>query len=101
MPSRHAVLLASSKPSAILPLLSCKYTAPVTHLDATLTKKSVSIDSKEFAEHVSPLSATLTKNRGRGGANRFNSRKLYGINEPSPRMPGPSPPDRNAALHRA
>jgi hypothetical protein len=36
-----------------------------------------------------------------GPPNLFSSRKLHGINEPSPRMPGLSPRDRNGALHRA
>src|SRR5260370_28129191 len=30
----------------------------------------------------------------------FQCGKRYGISEPSPRRPGPSLPDRNAALHR-
>ena len=36
-----------------------------------------------------------------GPPNLFNSRKLHGINESSPRTPGLSPLNRNAALHPA
>jgi hypothetical protein len=46
-----------------------------------------SLDANTYEEPVLP--------------NLFNSRKLYGINESFRRMPGPSPRDRNAALHRA
>jgi hypothetical protein len=78
-------------------------------------QQSLSVPSKELTEYLSPVDATLTKNPGEGcrlwltwspacktgRANLFKPGKLCGINESSRRTPGPSPRDRNAALHRA
>src|SRR5713226_3660068 len=40
--------------------------APLTYLESTLTREPISVASEELTERVSLLSATLTKNRGRG-----------------------------------
>jgi len=47
------------------PQLLAKW-AHITRLDATLTSLSISVDSKPLTEYLSPLDATLTKNRGEG-----------------------------------
>ncbi len=92
-----------------------RHRPPLIYLNATLTRGSISVASKELTGYLSPVYATLTKNRGRGcrlwltwlpacktgRAYLFKPGKLCGINESSPRTPGPSPLDRNAALHRA
>jgi hypothetical protein len=40
---------------------------PVTPFDATLPQPSISVANKRFTGTLTPLSATLTKNTGRGG----------------------------------
>ena len=52
---------------------------PLSPLDATLTKRSVTIDSKPLAKSLKPLDATLTRNGGRGVAR----------SERAPTMTGP------------
>ena len=57
-------MLASGPPPT--PFLSCKHSAPINHLESIFAKAPVSVDSKKLTEHLSPLSATLTKNPGGG-----------------------------------
>ena len=47
------------KPGRNLPLLA----RPVTLVEATLTQPPVNVDSKQLIDNLSPLDATLTKNR--------------------------------------
>src|SRR5580704_690318 len=64
-------LLGSPHPN---PLLCCQQSAPVNRLAATLMKLPVSVANKRLTEKLTPLPATLTKNRGPGVAafQRFN-----------------------------
>jgi hypothetical protein len=49
----------------LLPLLPTdRPYAPVTLLESTLIEASASVESKAFTQTVSPLDATLMKNRG-------------------------------------
>jgi hypothetical protein len=45
---------------------------PSSPLEATLTRMSISVHSKGFTTKLTPLDATLTKNRGAGGLPTFN-----------------------------
>jgi hypothetical protein len=49
---------------------SPKLCKPLTHLEATLTRSPVSIDSKGFIVKLTPSESTLTKNGGRGACGR-------------------------------
>jgi hypothetical protein len=40
---------------------------PLTYLESTLIKSSVSVANKELTGSLNPLDATLMKNRGVGG----------------------------------
>jgi hypothetical protein len=57
----------------------------VSHLEATPTSTLVSVDSKRLTENLTPLDATLTKNRG-GGASHENPYPLYPEPGPEPGM---------------
>jgi hypothetical protein len=53
-------------PANSLVLARCGNPAPATPLFATLPRQLASVDSKWFADKLSPLLATLTKNPGAG-----------------------------------
>src|SRR5216683_1554034 len=63
---------ASRGPSSLLSppapqeLLLCKFSSPMTLLDATLMHLPSSVANKRLTVWLNPLDATLTKNRGRG-----------------------------------
>lgn len=62
-------LLAASLPSParLTKLPSCRQTAPLTPLAATLMEFPASVANKRLTAGLSPLAATLTKNIGGGG----------------------------------
>jgi hypothetical protein len=64
MLARHAVLLTPSKSSGPPQLPSCKQIAPLTPLAATLMDFPASVANKRLMTRLSPLAATLTRNRG-------------------------------------
>ena len=45
----------------------CTILAQTNHLESTLTCDPTSVDSKGLTKALTPLDATLTKNRGGGG----------------------------------
>src|SRR5579863_10307232 len=51
-------------------LLTVKHTVRITPLTATLTRPSVSVDSKRLTPRISPLDATLTEFQGDGSSFR-------------------------------
>src|SRR5580704_6376575 len=57
---------AFSESSPHSPLLSCQQTAPVNPLAATPTEPPATVADKRLTENLTPLNATLTKNRGEG-----------------------------------
>jgi hypothetical protein len=57
--SRQCTVRSTSHPRQIMP-------AP-THLNATLTSHSTSVDSKQLTTNLNPLESTLTKNVGGRG----------------------------------
>src|SRR5260370_11078533 len=61
----YAVLLTPPKSSHPSQLLSWQQNAPVSPLAATLMDLTVSVANKRLTAGLSPLDATLTKNRGR------------------------------------
>jgi hypothetical protein len=61
----HAVLLTPPKSSYPSQLLSRQQPGPVSPLAATLMDLPASVANKRLTVRVSPLDATLTKNRGR------------------------------------
>ncbi len=61
----HAVLLPPPKSSHPSQLLSWQQNAPVSPLAATLMDLPASVANKRLTAGLSPLDATLTKNRGR------------------------------------
>src|SRR5713226_9873141 len=66
MRPRHAVLLTPSKSSHPTQLLSGRHGIRVSPLAATLTAFLASVANKRLTVGLSPLDATLTKNRGEG-----------------------------------
>ncbi len=60
----HAVLLTLANSSYRSPLLSRQQLAPLTPLAATLMHFPASVANKRLTAWLSPLAATLTKNRG-------------------------------------
>src|SRR5229473_716817 len=75
MGALQAILLTPSKSSVPIQLLSRRQSAllhpeprRVTPLAATLTQPPLSVANKRLTVWLSPLDATLTKNRGVGGA---------------------------------
>jgi hypothetical protein len=68
LPTRkHATnVQASSEFSHLNPLLSCQQSASVNPLTATLMKSLVTVVNKGLTAKLTPLDATLTKNRGWG-----------------------------------
>jgi hypothetical protein len=62
---------ASSKSSHPWPLLSRQHHAPVSPLAATLMDLPASVANKRLTANLTPLDATLTKNRGEGCALSF------------------------------
>ena len=67
MRTRHVVLQTPSKSSDLRQLLSSQQSAPISPLSATLMDPPASVARKRLAAGLSPLSATLKKNRGGGG----------------------------------
>jgi len=65
--ARRAVILTPSRSSHPTQLLSCKQVTPVSPLAATLMDLPASVANKRLTRLLSPLAATLTKNRGEGG----------------------------------
>jgi len=70
MLARHAVLLTPPESSHPAQLLSRQQSAPVNPLAATLMDLPASVANKRLTAGLSPLDATLTKNRG-GGHSRL------------------------------
>src|SRR6266850_310985 len=66
MRARQIVLLAPPKSPHLTQLLSCQHLAPVSPLAATLMESPASVANKRLTARLSPLAATLTKNRGEG-----------------------------------
>src|SRR6266852_4237190 len=66
MRAHQVVLLALPKSSHPGPLLSRQHFLPVSPLAATLMDSPASVASKRLTAGLSPLAATLTKNRGVG-----------------------------------
>src|SRR5713226_6037304 len=66
MRPRHAVLLTPSKSSHPTQLLSGEHSIRVSPLAATLMVSLASVANKRLTVGLSPLDATLTKNRGEG-----------------------------------
>src|SRR5712692_4729624 len=64
MLARHAVLLTPPKSSHPARLLSCQQSAPISPLAATLMDLPASVANKRLVAGLSPLDATLAKNRG-------------------------------------
>jgi hypothetical protein len=73
----HPRLLGSSsrffKIPRARPLLSRQHPASVNPLSATLMKPPASVANKRLTEKLTPLDATLTKNRGVGATHRWIS----------------------------
>ena len=67
MLARHAFFLSSSESFHPTQLVSRQQPTPVTRLAATLTNSLASVANKRLTPGLSPLDATLTKNRGGGG----------------------------------
>ncbi len=63
---RYLTLLTPSKSSHPKPLLSRQHFAPISTLAATLMDIPASVANKRLTAWLSPLYATLTKNRGEG-----------------------------------
>jgi hypothetical protein len=66
MLARHVVLLTPSKSSHPNPLLSRQHFALISPLTATLMDLPASVANKRLTARLSPLDATLIKNRGGG-----------------------------------
>src|SRR6266403_3954250 len=66
MATRQVVLLTPPKSSHLRPLLSRQHNAPISPLAATLMNLPANVANKELAGSLSPLAATLTRNRGWG-----------------------------------
>src|SRR6266850_6838825 len=66
MRAGQIVLLAPPKSSHPTQLLPRQYFAPVSPLAATLMDLPASVANKRLTARLSPLAATLTKNRGEG-----------------------------------
>src|SRR6266851_2551006 len=64
MGARQAVLLTPSNSIHQSRLLSRQHFAPISPLDATLMDLPASVANKRVTSWLSPLDATLTKNRG-------------------------------------
>src|SRR5437867_13187866 len=64
MRARQVFLLAPPKSSHPRPLLSRQHFVPVSSLAATLMDSRASVANKRLTARLSPLTATLTKNRG-------------------------------------
>src|SRR5580693_8397131 len=60
----QAVLLTPLRSSHPGPLLSCQHPAPVSLSAATLRDLPASVANKRLTAQLTPLDATLTKNRG-------------------------------------
>src|SRR5882724_6784853 len=61
------LVLTPPKSSHPGPSLSCQQSASISPLAATLMDLPASVANKGFTRSLSPLAATLTKNRGMGG----------------------------------
>ena len=88
MGALQSVLLTPSKSSVPIQLLSGRQSAllhpeprRVTPLAATLTQPPLSVANKRLTQSLSPLAATLTKNRGWG------HRLAYSHRSPSRQVP--------------
>src|SRR5882672_5802730 len=66
MGTRQVVLLTPPRSSHLRPLLSRQHNAPISPLAATLMNLPASVANKELTGSLSPLAATLTRNRGWG-----------------------------------
>src|SRR5260370_25229661 len=66
MRPRPAVLPTPTSSSHLSPLLSRQQLPPLTPLAATLMDCPASVANKRLTAELSPLAATLTKNRGVG-----------------------------------
>src|SRR6266850_5405978 len=66
MLARQVALLTPSESSAPTQLLSCQHFVRVSPLPATLMDLPASVANKRLTAELSPLAATLTKNRGVG-----------------------------------
>ncbi len=67
MPARNVVLLTSSESFHPTQLPSRQRSTPLNPLAATLMDPPASVANKRLTADLSPLDATLTKNRGVGG----------------------------------
>src|SRR5882762_5364863 len=67
MRARQVVLLAPPKSFHPRPLLSRQHFIPLNPLAATLMDLPASVADNRLTARLSPLAATLTKNRGGGG----------------------------------
>ncbi len=66
MPARQVVLLTPSESSAPTQLLCCQHLVRISPLAATLMDLPASVANKRLTAGLSPLDATLPKNRGVG-----------------------------------
>jgi len=66
MLARRPVPLTLPKVPSLFQSLSCGHLAPVTAFRINTYRIPASVDSKQLAEYLNPLAATLTKNRGEG-----------------------------------
>src|SRR5712664_233267 len=66
MQPRQVVVLTPPKSSYQRTFLSRQQSAPISPLAAILLKSPTSVANKRLTRLLSPLAATLTKNRGRG-----------------------------------
>src|SRR5260370_38861582 len=94
MSPRHTVLLIPSNSSYLPPSLSRRQPAPLTPLDATLMHFPASVANKRLTAELTPLTATLTKNEGRGGAFPPNTALRHGEEKPDIRRADRSRPIR-------
>ena len=80
MLARQAALLTPTRSSHPRRLLSCQHVAHANPLAATLMHLPASVANKRLTVELSPLAATLTKNRGWGQSG--SDSPLYGAFNP-------------------
>ena len=111
MSARQVVLQTPSRLPQPIPLLFCQHLVPVSPLAAALMDLPASIANKRLTPRLTPLDATLTKNRGVGtrsctshhsstfSISHFPSPNSYGITSlaaPHPLTPIESNPYKNS-----
>jgi len=91
MRARQVVLLTPPKSSHPRPLLSRQHFLPVSPLAATLMDLPASVANKRLTAELSPLAATLTKNRG-VGPRLAHSTRMRILSPPTAEEPKDSSP---------